>query len=130
MADIVVTFPKTRQNEERLKPYLDYFRKNIKGFDFFAYKIPSFPTRSLKGDKCYIGFNNKIHGYFIIKNFEKLRNEEAEKFRDWDGSGGMFVFCPFESFTELPEPKPSYEKGTRGFWYWNDAIGNRVIKQN
>ena len=123
MATIAVTFPKEPKNEMRLRPAIEHFRANLGGVDYFVFKIgKSIPKSAAEGDKCYVGFDNKIQGYFIFYQARLVKEAEAKDFENWDESAGNFIFCYFDSFKELPEPKPIYERGWTGFRYWNDVL--------
>jgi hypothetical protein len=126
MADIVVTFPKIPKNEKRHVPHINHYKRNINGLDHFVFKIGnSIPNKAGQGDRCYIGFDNKIQGFFIIAEIRTVDSSEAKEFLDWDSSTGNFVFCDFDSFKEYPNPKPIYHKGWPGFWYWADFLNRK-----
>jgi len=82
MADLVVIFPRVRKNEDRLKPTIQHFRDNPEGYDYFVFKIgKSRPKRAEKGkSKCFIGFDNRINGYFIFEKAEDVSKSGAKNF--------------------------------------------------
>lgn len=131
MVDLFVTFPKEPKNENRLRPTVEHFKKNIDGYDFFVFKIGnSIPNKAYKGDRCYVGFNNKVHGYFLFHDARSVSEEESRKFGNWDGSSGNFLFCDYATYQELLLPKPDYKVGFIGFRYYQDEINKGNITLN
>ena len=122
MVSLFITFPKEPANDERLVPTIEHYKENLDNREFFVYKVgTALPSKVSRGDKCYIGFDNKVQGYMRFLEARYVTGEEAKSFGHWDGSDGNFIFCEFDSFEELPD-KPSYNEGFPGFRYYEDEV--------
>ena len=64
MTDIVIKVPKDVA-EVTLSEYIEAHDKQME----LNYKVPFFPKKARRGDKCYFAVGNEIKGWHIIERF-------------------------------------------------------------
>jgi len=93
MTDIIVKIPQ----KEAKTVLAEYIIAKEKKLDL-NYKIPFFPKKCKRGDKCYFTVGNEVKGWHIIKDFieDEFKCEITGK--DWKGKfvvreGATLVKC-------------------------------------
>jgi hypothetical protein len=106
LKDIAITLP-AKTNWSEYQKELDLVKDYSHVLNF---KVPNFPTKSGKGQKCYLNYQGNIIGWMEITGFSEEEFDCEVTGKDWKGK---FIqrSGPFHKID------PISMKGFRGFKY-------------